>query len=162
VCFLGGLVASGEEAAGLLELRRAGEAAGAARPLLPPETECVGGGLSEVAEAAGALLRPCEGCSGWADNDKDAAPPDEQLAAADPPLLHALLGCSAIEARLAPACTQHYTIHTWAAINQTNYHFNCHTRDTSKIMGSKDRAGQMLQFDTKHDCFKTRFQFDLS
>jgi len=126
VCFLGGLVASGEEAAGLLELRRAGEAAGAARPLLPPETECVGGGLSEVvAEAAGALLRPCKGCSGWADNDKDAAPPDEQLAAADPPL-----GCSAIEARLALASTQHYTIHTWAAINSTNYHFDCHTRDT--------------------------------
>jgi hypothetical protein len=32
-----------EEAAGLFELRCAGEAAAAARPLLPPETKCGGG-----------------------------------------------------------------------------------------------------------------------
>jgi len=102
VRFLGTL-ASGQEAAGLLdELRRAGEAAGAERPLLPPGTEFSGGGGGCLSEAA-ALLRPCEGCSERADDvEEDAAPPEEHLAA-DPPLLHALLGCSAIESRLAPA-----------------------------------------------------------
>jgi len=68
VRFLGSL-ASGQEAAGLLdELQRAGEAAAAARPLLPPGTEFSGGGC--LSEAAAALLRPCEGCSGLADADE--------------------------------------------------------------------------------------------
>lgn len=112
-------LASGEAAA-LLELRRAGEAA-VGRPFLPPEaaTGGAGGGLS-----AGTRLRLCCGwpqvaaeCSSCCAEVAPAAPPDDEVAA-DPPLLHALLGCSAIEARLAPACTQHYTIHTWAATNK--------------------------------------------